>query len=182
MAAPADMTTKNIGGVWVMNKSLSDDTDDLLAAQNIGWVLRRGIGMATITLTIKHFADPDTSAERIIVNQSLSGLNGTVEERTLDWAERPREDYVFGKVIGKTRRINLSEIPDEKLKEGWTEDSIEHGLIYSHVVNSTYQWTAEQIWGFMIVDGVRRHARRVKLTTPKVRLDKVLVYDWTKSN
>jgi len=68
-------------------------------------------------------------------------------------------------------------------------------------VSEDYQWTAEQvcfscrefpimrafiltfffraqIWGFIEINGERRYARRVKFTTPNLRLDKVLVYDY----
>lgn len=178
MAAPATIDISNISGVWVMNKTLSDDTADVLAAQSIGWILRNSIGLATITLTIKHTTDLETGVEQIDINQSLSGLSGTVEARKLDWTDRPHEDYVFGKVVGKSRRVQLSEIDDEVLKKGWTEDTVAKGFIQSYVVNEEYQWTAEQVWGFMEVNGERRYARRVKLMTPKLRLDKVLVYDY----
>ncbi|KAF8456272.1 hypothetical protein BGX38DRAFT_1163626 [Terfezia claveryi] len=176
MAAPATIDISNISGVWIMkkknpklqrNKILSDDTADVLAAQSIGWFLRNSIGLATITLTIKHTTDPETGVEQIDINQSLSGLSGTVEARKLDWTDRPHEDYVCGKVVGKSRRAQLSQIDDELLKKGWTDDTVAKGFIQSYV-----------IWGFMEVNGERRYARRVKLMTPNLRLDKVLVYDY----
>lgn len=178
MAAPATINTTSLSGVWVMNKTLSDDTSDMLAAQSIGWMLRKSIALATITLYIKHTTDSDTGLEHIDIDSTLSGLKGTTEKRTLDWTERTHEDYVFGKVIAKSRRIQLSEIDDDVLKKGWTEDTIAKGLIQSHGKNVEYEWTVDQIWGFMEINGERRYARRVKFTTPKVRLDKVIVYDY----
>lgn len=59
--------------------------------------------------------------------------------------ERNHEDYVFGKVVGKSRRIQLADIDDEVLKKGWTEDTTAKGVIQSYVVNEQYQWTAEQV-------------------------------------
>jgi len=178
MAAPVTVDTLDLSGVWVMNKTLSDTTDDVLEAQCIGWILRKAIGLATVTLTMRHFTDPDTGCERIDIKQSATGLQGTVQTRILDWAPRPHEDYIFGKVEGKTRRVQLSEIDDEVLKKGWTEDSIQKGLVQAHVESTQYGWTSELIWGFMEIDGERRHARRLTLTTPTLRLDKVIVYDY----
>ncbi|KAF7715394.1 Uncharacterized protein PECH_002805 [Penicillium ucsense] len=37
----------------------------------------------------------------------------------------------------------------------------------SFVVNDSNGWTAEQIWGFEIIDGQRRHTRRVAVTKGK---------------
>jgi len=178
MAAPETVDITDLSGVWVLNRTLSDDTDDALAAQSIGWVLRRAFGVATITATITHYKHPETGVEHIDTNQSLSGITNTTENRTLDWTDRPREDYVFGKVVGKSRRIKLEDVEDEKLKEGWTEDTIAKDIVQSYVVNDEYKWQADQVWGFMIINGERRHARRFKLTTPTQRLDKLLVFDY----
>lgn len=56
------------------------------------------IGLATITLYVKHYKDDD-SVEHIDIKQTLTGgIEGTEENRTLDWKERSVEDRVFGHV------------------------------------------------------------------------------------
>ena len=55
------------------------------------------IGFATVTLHIKHYKDKN-GVESIDIKQTLTGgIEGTQENRTLDWVERPHEDKIFGK-------------------------------------------------------------------------------------
>uniref|UniRef100_A0A0W0FGZ1 Uncharacterized protein n=1 Tax=Moniliophthora roreri TaxID=221103 RepID=A0A0W0FGZ1_MONRR len=149
MAVPTEFTILDITGKFVMNKTLSDPTDDILAAQGVGWMKRKAIGLATLTLFVKHYKD-DNGVEHIDIDQVLTGrIPGTREERTLNWTERENEDHVFGPVVGKSRRIkDLSEIEDDFLKTGWTPDSLEHGLVQSWVESDTPQsgrtWIAIQ--------------------------------------
>jgi hypothetical protein len=111
---------------------------------------RKAIGLATITLFIKHYKD-DNGTEHIDIDQTLTGgIPGTREERILTWTERENEDHVFGPVIGKSRRLkDLGEIDDDFLKTGWTPDSLEHGLVQSYVESNTPKsgrtWIAVQV-------------------------------------
>lgn len=63
----------------LQNKKLSDPrSDDILAAQGVGWMKRKAIQLATITLTVKHFKD-DKSVENINIDQALTGgISGMV--------------------------------------------------------------------------------------------------------
>lgn len=110
--------------------------------QNIGWLLRKAIGVATITLHIKHHRDGDV--EKIDVDQILTGgLRGTSECRTLDWAEREHTDYIFGRVMGRSRRVTLDAVEDAFLRDGWVAH--DHGLIESFVLSADNAWTAQQV-------------------------------------
>ncbi|KAG1717961.1 hypothetical protein EDD22DRAFT_943997 [Suillus occidentalis] len=107
--------------------------------------------MFTLTLVVKHYTD-EGSLEHIDIEQTLSGgISGTNEERTLDWEERSQNSDVFGAVIGQSKRARVGEVDDEFLKSGWTEDAVEDGLILA--------WTAEQTWGFEVLNDERRYAR-----------------------
>lgn len=54
------------------------------------------ISIATITLHVKHYKTDD-GVEAIDIRQTLTGgIEGTQENRTLDWVERAHEDKVFG--------------------------------------------------------------------------------------
>ena len=72
MAAPADKTTRDFSGTWVMNKTLSDDSDAILALQGVGWFMRKTLRLATITLSIKHYKD-ESGVEKIDIDQTISG-------------------------------------------------------------------------------------------------------------
>jgi len=170
MAVPADLTTLDISGKFVMNKTLSDSTDEILRLQGIGWFKRKLIGAGTVSLEIKHYKGDD-GVERIDIDQTLSpGGIQSREERVLDWTERSKEDSLFGHIIGRSRRTRLEEIEDDYLRTGWTADSIEHGFIQSYVVSDVSKsgttWIVNQIWGMEEIEGLRRYVRHVFFTGP----------------
>jgi len=184
MAAPEDMTTLDISGTFVMNKSLSDPTDKILELQGVSWFKRKIISNSSLTLYIKHYKGED-GVERIDIDQVLSGgMTGSKEERTLDWEPREKNDSTFGHVVGRTKRMSVDEIDNEYLKQGWLPDTVDTGVIYSYVESDTPKskttWTARQIWGFEEIDGQRRYVRHVKFTGPKGEdIEARLVYDYS---
>ncbi|KAJ3750585.1 hypothetical protein DFH05DRAFT_1467834 [Lentinula detonsa] len=184
MAVPAEFTTLDISGKFVMNKSLSDSTEEILRLQGIGWFKRKIIANGTLYLSIKHYKD-DNGIERIDIDQTLSpGGMGSREERILDWSERSKDDSLFGAVIGRSRRLRVEDIDDDYLKTGW--DSTEHGFIQSYVSSDTPKsgtsWIANQIWGVEVIDSVRRYVRHVFFTGPqREEIRGRLVYDYTGS-
>ncbi|KAF8898893.1 hypothetical protein BD779DRAFT_1666654 [Infundibulicybe gibba] len=183
MAFPADFTILDITGTYYMNKSLSGDTDEILALQGVGWFKRKVISTATVTLHAKHYKD-DAGIEHIDIDQTITGgIPGTTEKRTLTWVERENEDHLFGAVKGRTRRIKVEELDEPYLKEGWTEDTIKYGVVQSYVESDTPKsgttWIANQAWGMAMINGERRHVRRVKFTGPKGEDREVpIVYDY----
>ncbi|KAI9513039.1 hypothetical protein F5148DRAFT_1145635 [Russula earlei] len=182
MAAPESVTTLDLSATWVMNKTLSDDTDEILRLQGLSWFTRRAIGLATITLYVQHYKDDD-GVERIDIDQRLTGgIPGTAENRILDWTFREHEDHLFGAVLGKSRRAKLDQVENEFLKNGWLPDTEEHGVINSYVKSDTPKsgttWIAEQIWGFEEINGERRYVRHIDFIGPEnEHLQARLVYD-----
>lgn len=63
----------------------------------------------------------------------------------LCYSERPHEDHIFGKVVGKSRRLKLSEVSEGFMRDGFTEELNGEGLIESHVENSDNDWIAQQV-------------------------------------
>jgi len=183
MAVSADFTILNISGRFTMNKALSGDTDTILSLQGVGWLKRKAISLGTVTLFIKHYKDEE-GIERVDIDQTITGgIPGTREERILRWTERSNEDHLFGAVIGKSRRVQASELEEEFLKTGWTTDTFEHGLIQSYVYSDTPKsgttWIGDQTWGVEEINGERRYARHVKFTGPKGEdIETRLVYDY----
>ncbi|PLB40054.1 uncharacterized protein BDW47DRAFT_102167 [Aspergillus candidus] len=113
MAAPTDVTMKNLAGEWVMDKTISNPTEPVLALQGMGWMTRKALNMATITLNVKH-AVPDPAkptVHQIDIAQSLTGgIPGTSETRITDWEKRLHEDHVFGKLDGQSRYLRGSSV------------------------------------------------------------------------
>ena len=169
MATPPDLNILDITGKYTLvrqvlycnsntsmadhllqNKSLSDPrTDDILALQGVSWLTRLAIKFGTITLSVKHFTD-ENAVEHIDIDQTVTGgLPGTQENRTLIWKAQEKHDHVFGYYIGKSRRVPADQLDVAFLKEGWTTDTIEHGLVQSYVESDTAKsgtsWIANQV-------------------------------------
>ncbi|GLI76504.1 hypothetical protein PoHVEF18_004777 [Penicillium ochrochloron] len=206
MAAPADTTIKNLNGSWVMDSTLSDPADPILALQGMSWFLRKALPYATVTLHVSEYADStNPQVYHIDVDQVITGgITGSKEARQLDWQEREHVDNIFGTLRGKSRFLRGSKADDGKVRpavdfqtkvsdaekdakvqrflrgevlldgaatEGFVvdEEGAEFGegeglWMQSFVVNEQNGWTAEQIWGFEVIDGQRRHTRRVAVT------------------
>jgi len=184
MATPPDLTILDITGKYAMNKSLSDSrTDDILAMQGVSWVTRMAIKYGTVTLAVKHYKD-DSAIEHVDIDQTITGgIPGSRETRELTWKEGEKNDHVFGHVIGKSRRVPVDQLDVAFLKEGWTEDTINHGLIQSYVKSDTAKsgisWIANQTWGIEKINDERRYVRHVKFTGPKDEdIEARLIYDY----
>jgi len=133
----------------LQNKTLSDQrTDTILTLQGVGWLKRKAISIATITLYVKHTTED--GVERIVIDQTISGgIPASTEDRTLNWAPRENNDQTFGEIITKSRRVKADELDIPFLKEGWTADTLELGLIHSFTESNTPKsgttWTANQV-------------------------------------
>jgi len=152
-----------------------------------------------VVLTIKEYTD-NQGAVHIDVTSNASGLSSTQEDRTLDWQDRPHKDKIFGNVAGRSRMIDLSTgtfepcvsyseaesqfLQAKYLKDGKTSSKFEDNsaLVQSYVKNqdSGSGWTAEQLWGFEMVNGKRYYTRRVVVKNAKGdKSERVrLVYDY----
>ncbi|KAK3310642.1 uncharacterized protein B0T15DRAFT_44448 [Chaetomium strumarium] len=193
MAAPASKNIGDLTGKWVMNKAQSSNVEPGLALQGIGWVTRKAVTMATVTLHVKQFvappsppADPASPAvTHIEIEQTgTGGFKGTTEKRCLDYTFREHSDWLFGHVKGQTKFVAAEEVQDEFLKSGWLEGDDEKGgpngetHVLSYVESLDNGWTATQIWGFKIIEGVRKYCRNVVIAKGGERVELQLVYDY----
>ncbi|KAL2685080.1 hypothetical protein Neosp_006175 [[Neocosmospora] mangrovei] len=183
MAAPAEKTITDLNGKWLLNKTLSDSSEPILSLQGIGYLTRKGINLATITLDINQYQappkPPNTSTDvftHVDIVQSASGLTSTKENRCLDETFREHSDWLFGNVKGNSKFVPLDEIEDDFLKQGWLPDQPK--FIRSYVESQGNGWIATQIWGFEEVKGERRYVRHVLVTKGSERVTAKLVYDY----
>ncbi|THV02291.1 hypothetical protein K435DRAFT_653618 [Dendrothele bispora CBS 962.96] len=196
MAAPNKVTTLNLSGKYLMVNNLP--MDEILSLQGVSWIKRKAISAAgSPTIVLNHIKDSDSSdpeAERIEINTSLPGVSSTqnkdkAETRKLDWVETKIETPLFGVGMIKFRRVSKEEWDkldvDQSLKMGWTEDTLENGVIQTEMRSDKASggkgWTNVQIWGFEIINGERRYTRHVQFTGPGGESIKgKLVYDYGK--
>ncbi|KAF7328952.1 hypothetical protein MVEN_02525100 [Mycena venus] len=179
MAVPETYTMMDITGKYTLNKALSDSdaSNTILEQQGVGFLKRKAIDFAGATVYIKHQKDAE-GVEHLEIEPQIPGNSAPKgESRVLTWTERTIDHPLFGHIAAKTRRVKPAELDDENLKKGWTADTVEAGVIQSHVVGE--KWTAIQTWGIQEIDGKRRHARQMTFTGPKGNtIHARLVYDY----
>lgn len=183
MAAPAEMTTADISGTYIMNKALTDGTktDEILRLQGVSWLTRRIISAATVTLYVKHSQATADSPEHIHIDQRVTGgISADPEDFYLNWTERHTDNRIFGALVIKSRRTKVEDLENGWLKDGWTSDTIEHGVIESKGDSDTPKsgttWTAHQAWGFQGTGEERRYTRNVQFTGPQGENIQVKMY------
>ncbi|CAK7267176.1 hypothetical protein SEPCBS119000_002407 [Sporothrix epigloea] len=205
MAAPESKNIHNLNGKWQMNKSMSGNFEAVLSLQGVGFLLRKTIGAATITLHTHQFEAPPTeptqdpideagkteNVTHIVISQTMTGgIKGTTERRCCDNRRREHTDWLFGHVSGRSHFYKgpgaaaalAKDYPDPFLTEGWPDDQ---DLLVSNVLNLDKDrgWEATQVWGFQTAkDGTRRYVRNVVVTkgegSKQQRVTLQLIYDF----
>ncbi|KAF3764811.1 hypothetical protein M406DRAFT_322738 [Cryphonectria parasitica EP155] len=176
MAAPATKTLHDLNGTWSLNKTLSDDVSPALELQGVGWLTRKAIGLASVTLHVKQYVSEDGKEHVDIEQTATGGLKGTSEHREMDGQPREHKDWLFGRVSGRSEFV--TEIPggDAFLLSNWEEGTSE--WLLNSVDSLDNGWTARQTWGFQQVKGERRYVRNVVVEKGEKRAEIRMVYDW----
>ncbi|KAK5124105.1 hypothetical protein LTR85_001808 [Meristemomyces frigidus] len=177
MAVPASVTVKDMSGTYTLNKTLSDSSQATLKLQNVGFIVRQAAQYSAVTVTLKQYTD-DKGVVHLDQDQVSTGGVRNLEERLVngEWGERANK--IWGQVKGMARFLKISELEDDYLKEGWSQDCIDGEIIDSVNESVGNGWKALQVYGFADVDGQRKHVRRV-VTTKGKQVEKIrLVYDW----
>ena len=94
----------------------------------------------------------------------------------MDWEPTEKENWIWGKVRGRSRYASPSGLEDQYLREWWDEGT---DVVEGWAESMTDGWTAHQAWGFAEVEGERRHVRRIlakKKGWKDLRIR--MVYDW----
>ncbi|KAL1800659.1 hypothetical protein ACET3X_001001 [Alternaria dauci] len=179
MAAPPNKSLQSLSGKWQLNKTCSDDFASVLALQGVNILIRKTATAASIHLKI---SQPD--GQHIKMAQSITSgkIPGTTEEYTLDYEWRTNQDGFFGEVSGRSRWVSVEEggkmgVVGEGEGE-WIEGDSEGKLIHAEGKKEG-EWEASHLWGFEMVDGERRHTRRVRVSNAKGEELRVrMVYDF----
>ncbi|PQE08151.1 lccl domain-containing protein [Rutstroemia sp. NJR-2017a BVV2] len=153
------------------NKVDSDPIEPVLTLQGIPWIMRKVINMASISMCVKQSVD-DAGIETLVVEQFATGIKAETEVRKLDWSVITTESAVWGDATHRSRRVNIKKsVEDDNgkpldpyLTDGWVmmdnEKEDDDAWIFDVVENKSRGWVIEQIWGFILVDGKKYHARK----------------------
>ncbi|KAF2224246.1 hypothetical protein BDZ85DRAFT_310398 [Elsinoe ampelina] len=182
-SVPDSVNIHNLNGTYIMNKQLSDPFDAILTLQEVGWIVRQAAKFSSVSIKVEQ-ADREDGINFVNITQTSSGGIRSTEERTMDWTWREKKDNIFGLVKGRSRFCKVDEIEDEYLTSELDKKSLEADG--NEVVNSITesvdlagdQWNATQVWGFEVIDGVRRHVRRILFTRGSEVHKLKTVYDW----
>ncbi|KAL4755625.1 uncharacterized protein BDW70DRAFT_168643 [Aspergillus foveolatus] len=191
MAAPEDITVKTLKGSWTLDKSVSDSMDGILRLQGVGWLTRKGISAASITLQFTSGVEPSPSSGEptvhLTMRQTLTGgIGASTEERITDWVERERSNHIYGDVLSRSRLIagvreDGSVRPDLDLQSKPSNDATKEEVqkflrgavgptdtddltdlfIQDFGRNEKSGWTAEQIWSIEAINAEKCLVRRV---------------------
>ena len=178
MAVPDHITVHNLSGKYTLNRTLSDNSQAVLKMQNIGFLIRQAVQYSTVTVTLKQYTDA-AGQEHLDQEQVSTGGIRNFEDRIMDWKWTEKHNWIWGKVNGKSRYVKLDQIEDAYLREGWSRECVDGEVVEGYVESLTDGWVARQVWGFAVVDGERRHVRRILAQKPKQADQRIrMVYDW----
>lgn len=133
-------------------------------------------------LTFLQYVD-DSNVTHIDIEQITTGNIRNFEDRIIDYQFREKEDKIFGRVKGRTRYVKLDEVEDAFLKQGWDEHFLKEAnreilQIFVDSLGKNPNWAVEQVWGFEMVEGYKRHTRRIVAKKGNEEHRIRLVYDW----
>ena len=98
MAAHPSITLGDLSGAWQLNRSLSDNTEELLKLQGLSSPIRKILNYANVTLQISQYTGEDNNTHIDITQSAGAGVASSVETRTLDWTERKQKNGIWGSV------------------------------------------------------------------------------------
>lgn len=180
MAAPPEITIQNLSGTYILNHTLSDSSQAVLKMQNINFLVRRAVQYSGVTVNLSQYTD-SAGLQHLDQEQLSTGGIKNFEDRIMDWEWTDKHNWIWGKVHGKSRYTRLENVedPDGYLREGWERACVEGEVVEGYVESVTDGWTARQVWGFAVVEGERRHVRRVLARKKGWKDQRIrLVYDW----
>ena len=134
-----------------------------------------------VTIEIKQYTD-DQGIERIDLENVIGGgVTRTTEKRRLNWEGIETLNPTFGRLLSRSRCVELTGAAGEKenyLWQGWSEGLNKPGLIFTRVESVEHGWVQEQTWGFADVGGERRHVRRVIVSKGNETGMAQFIFDW----
>ncbi|CAK3992742.1 Hypothetical predicted protein [Lecanosticta acicola] len=178
MAAPSTVSIHNLNGTFVMNKKLSDhkSINPMLKMQGIPWLVRQAAIYSDIQVKLTQYVD-DEGIPRVDQLQISTGGVRQFEPRFMNGALIEVEIMFWGPTTGFTKYIKNTDIEDDFLKQGWIEED-DGDVILDHTDSKTNGWSATQVWGFAVLDGERRHVRRIVSKKGNDVLTMTTVYDY----
>ncbi|KUJ20448.1 uncharacterized protein LY89DRAFT_579296 [Mollisia scopiformis] len=178
-ATPANVTLKDLNDQWAMNWKLCDDSEPMLVAQGVPWLVRKLLGLISMQVALKTVPDPATGLTHFFAEYKPPfGLPSSGEERVLDFVAEEITVPVFGTLRVSTRWATPKELDeiDAYLGEGFEKGTKE--VIHMKTENSELGVVTHQTFGFEKIKGVRYHTRHIVVKRGGESTRLTLVYDY----
>lgn len=104
LPAPPDANVRHMSGVWSLNRTVSDPTDEILRLQCVSWLLRKVMGFASLTATITQYKDDNGVPVFTLLTEATGGLRNE-EYWEIDGIEKDKETKAFGSLKAKVRYV-----------------------------------------------------------------------------
>ncbi|CAK3992477.1 Hypothetical predicted protein [Lecanosticta acicola] len=177
MAAPKNLDIKDLNGTtWIANRSLSGDSDSVLALQGVHYVIRTILSAGQITVCIKQWEGEDGATHFEMQNQISAGLPGLTDTYKTDFEPKQYSDPIFGTVRDRSRWIGIEELEDEYQKTEWEEGTTKTLELFTDHLDTGA--TTSQVCGFELIEGERRYTRRLVVKKGEEVLHVRLVFDY----
>ncbi|KAH6650458.1 hypothetical protein F5144DRAFT_523685 [Chaetomium tenue] len=181
MAAPTTINIDDVSGRWLLNRQLSQSTEAMFALQGIPWIIRKIINFATLELEyVKLDPTPDATAARLAFKQTVRpGGFDTRNEYILDGESRTDTVPIFGEISMRCHYVGSEEAAKHDAVGLETDaDNAGHAAILEILRSEPMGWAATTVWGFEVIDGVRRFVKH-NSTIKGEKVEKAkLVFDY----
>lgn len=159
-----------------------------------GRIIRKAVSWATITGQVTQTKNEDGHTIISIEQTATGGLKGETEKHQVDGTEFAHGSGMFGVQRVRTQWLDLKfpkpapgvatgEDLDPYLTDNWLEEEAQGspGHLLVRVSSDKSGWTAEQVWGFALIDGERYHVKKFIVRNGDQRADVRVVYEWVDS-
>lgn len=121
----------------------SKSLDDLLRIQGVSDAQRDSFKNFTPKIVLKHYKDAN-NLESVEIERGPPG-NTKIDKHALNWTEAEFSSPLMGESLSKSRRIKVDDLSLSQMKEGWSIDTVEHGLIQAVARSKEDKWVVEHV-------------------------------------
>jgi hypothetical protein len=154
--------------------------------QGIGYFYRSALKLVTPNYDIRQYmapSEPSNKNSEVVMwldtsQVAIGNYESSRDIRSTDDQPREQTDWLFGTVTNWSRLIDLDEVDDEFLKDGWLVEGEGKTFIITVTKHKDRGYTATQIGGFRMIDGQRYHCLRIVLHKGRKRAEAQLVFDF----
>ncbi|KAJ6186817.1 hypothetical protein N7519_001725 [Penicillium mononematosum] len=197
MAVPGFKDVPDLTGIWVLNRKLSTDPDELFVLQGVPWVVRKVLRHARLSLQIHQTTSLSKESTCIDASSKSSDLADNLKLVTtlhmtqtvhpggfdskgsysVDGTPQDVSLPIFGDVQMQLQFIDRSDILEDSIRQTLEAASLSDKVIQELAHNASKGWDAEVIWGFEELEGKKCMTRNINTTKDEKKVIAKMVYD-----